>query len=312
MARALSRFRLAIFCALVLSGLGGLLYVRQRPAQAWWSGGHKMVSIAALKMLPEDVPEFFRKAEEEIADMSLEPDEWKSQMSPRLKASEGSEHFIDLELMNGGAGKKGTFEGEGKYFHRHRYEALKWYASIAEEKKIDLSKCGTLPYALEEGYERLLLTFRQVRIYPEKEGPKHRAIMYAGWLAHYCGDAGMPLHTTVNYDGKPGEDGAVIQKGIHARLDGYPEKNGFTPEMLAEKQTAERLTSVWATIENTIHNSHLQVEKCYELDKDGGFAEAPEKAKEFVLERARISAKLTADIWYTAWVKSDPKKATIK
>lgn len=296
MAHRFQSHRSLAISACVLALVGVAMSFGSRPARAWWSGGHKMVAAAAVKMMPDDVPEFFRNATDELCEMAVEPDEWKSQTTPRLRTAEQPEHYLDLEYF------------EGKPLPRHRYEALAYYAS----KKIDLSKGGTLPYAIEEGCERLQLAFRQVRIYPESAAAKHRALIYAGWLAHYCGDLAMPLHSTVNYDGKPGESGLVIQKGIHARLDGYPEKQGFTAEMLAEKQTAGRRRSVWITIEETLNESHTQVEKCYELDAAGGFDKSPEKAKEFVLARARLAAKLTADFWYTAWVKSDPGKATIK
>ena len=285
--------RVVIVALLVLTCTGMLA---QR-ANAWWSGGHKMCTLAALQMLPADFPAFFKAADDELAEMCVEPDEWKSVMTPRLKISEGPEHYIDMEHFEGGN------------FPRLRYEALKHYAT---EVKVDLARGGTLPYALEEGYERLLLAFRKVRIYPDSKAAKNRAIVYAGWLAHYCQDAGMPLHTTVNYDGKPGENGRVLQRGIHARLDSYPEKNGFTPELLAKDQRAERVLNPWAAIEKQIKDSHKLVEKAYEIDAQDGFSDAPEKAREYVLERARASAKLTADLWYTAWVKSDPAKATIK
>lgn len=288
------RLLASIVCVLALNL--ATMIACQRSAVAWWSGGHKACTAAAVKMLPEDVPEFFRSATEELAEMSTEPDEWKSQMAPRLRASEQPEHFIDLEHF------------DGKPIPRHRFEALTHYMT----KHIDIGKGGTLPYAIEEGFERLQLAFRQVRIYPESVGAKHRAIVYAGWLAHYCGDLAMPLHTTVNYDGKPGENGQTIQKGIHARLDAFPEKNGFTAEMLADKQTAERHKSVWELIERTINESHTHIDECYELDAAGGFDKEPEKAKAFVRERTRVAAKLTADLWYTAWVKSDPGNATIK
>ncbi len=289
--------RLGAVVVCVVCMTAATIYLQHRPARAWWSGGHKACAVASVKMLPDDMPEFFRSASEEIAEMALEPDEWKSPTAPRLKASEGPEHFIDLELF------------DGKPFPRHRFDALKHYTVT---KQIELGKGGTLPYAIEEGYERLALAFRQVRIYPQSEGAKHRAILYAGWLAHYCQDAAMPLHTTVNFDGKKGENGVVIQKGIHARLDSYPEKHGFTPEMLAEKQTPERVKGVWEEIEKIIADSHAQVEKCYELDAAGNFDKQPEPAKEFVLARTRLAAKFTADLWLTAWIKSDPGKATIK
>ena len=43
------------------------IYLLDRSARAWWSGGHKTCAAASVKMLPDDMPEFFRNAAEEIA-----------------------------------------------------------------------------------------------------------------------------------------------------------------------------------------------------------------------------------------------------
>jgi hypothetical protein len=266
-------------------------------ARAWWSGGHRAMTLAAVKMLPPSLPGFFRDAGDELAEMALEPDVWKSQLTPRLRAAEQPEHYVDLEYF------------EGQPLPRSRYDALRYYIV---EKHIDPSRGGTLPYALEEGCERLQLAFQAVRREPKSEEAWHRAVCYAGWLAHYCQDACMPLHTTVNYDGKPGPGGGQVQRGIHARLDGYPEKNGFTPDLLAENQSAEQVADVWTRINAALRGSFEKVGECYALDAAGGFSTRPEQARDFVLQRARLSAKLTADLWLTAWEKSDPSRATIK
>ena len=78
---------------------------------------------------------------------------------------------------------------------------------------------------------RLMLSFRDFRNQPDSEIVKKRVIVYAGWLSHYCEDCAMPLHTTKDFDGRPGPGGTVEQKGIHGRIDAYPEKNGITVQM---------------------------------------------------------------------------------
>ena len=281
---------MAALCALVLAG-------PSPHARAWWSGGHKACTLAAVKMLPAGMPAFFLDAGDELADMSHEPDEWKSALTPRLRAAEQPEHYIDLEHF------------DGQPLPRTRYDALRFYIL---EKHLDPARGGTLPYAMEEGCERLQLAFRAVRNEPKSEAAWHRAICYAGWVAHYCEDACMPLHTTVNYDGKPGPGGGQVQRGIHARLDSYPEKNGFTPDILADGQSAEAVADVWTRINAALHGSFEKVDECYALDAAGGFAMHPEKGRDFVVQRARLAAKLTADLWLTAWEKSDPSRATIK
>ena len=267
---------------------------------AWWTGGHKLCTAAAVAALPEDVPEFFRKAANDLAEMSMEPDNWKNPTAPRLRATEQPEHFIDLEFL------------EGAKLPKDRPE----YVKLMNEKKIDPFKAGFLPYALQENTERLTLAFREYRDRVDKKldtrSVEGRIIVYAGWLAHYCQDAGMPLHTTRYFDGRPQGEEKFAQKGIHARIDAYPEKHGLTIDMLKEKQTAEDLVDTWPAIVKFIQTSYTFIDKCYELDKEGAFDTAPEKGRELMLDRARASTKLTLDLWYSAWKNSDPKRATVR
>ena len=271
------------------------LFISRREVRAWWAGGHRIATLAAVSKLPAEVPAFFRSAGEQLAEMSVEPDNWKSPTTPHLRGSEAPEHYIDLEYL------------DGKGLPEQRFLLLKHYF----DRGIDPAKGGFLPYALQEGYERLLLAFREHRSRPDSVAVQQRIIVYAGWLAHYCEDAGMPLHTTVNFDGKPGPDKAVVQKGIHARIDGYPETQKFTPELVAETLEAQHAVDVWPRITKAIQESHTHVERCYELDEDGAFGKAPDKGRELMLERTRASAKLTLDLWYSAWKNSDPARATI-
>jgi hypothetical protein len=272
-----------------------MLFLLRGSGLAWWNGGHQSATQAALSKAPEDMPAFFRKASVELSEMSTEPDNWKHLTAPNLKRTEAPEHYIDLEYL------------EGKPIPQSRFELVKYYVT----KDIDLSKGGFLPHALQENYERLMLAFREHRNRPDSVSAQQRVLMYAGWLAHYAQDAAMPLHTTINYDGKPGVNGAPSpQKGIHNRIDAYPEKFGITAELMAEGLKAEHAISVWPLIVKTIQESHTHVERCFELEAEGAFEKSPEKGREFILARTRVAAKLTLDLWYSAWLNSD--MATIK
>jgi hypothetical protein len=122
----------------------------------------------------------------------------------------------------------------------------------------------------------------------------------------------MPLHTTKDYDGRSGPGGTVEQKGIHARIDAYPEKNGITAEKIAEGLAAQDVVNVWPLIVDAIKASHTHVDECYALDAQGGFDRDPGKGRELMVARTRAAAKLTLDLWYCAWMNSDPKRATVK
>jgi hypothetical protein len=114
----------------------------------------------------------------------------------------------------------------------------------------------------------------------------------------------MPLHTTVNYDGRPGPDGKLQQKGIHAKIDAFPERNNFTAEELARGLAARSLDDPWAEVVKAIQQSHAQVERCYELDSAGAFDKPTEASRKFILDRCRFGVQVTADLWYSAWVSS--------
>src|SRR5262249_31955008 len=120
---------------------------------------------------------------------------------------------------------------------------------------------------------------------------------------HYTGDAVMPLHTTRDYDGRK-QDGKVKQKGIHAKIDAFPEKNNFTPEEISRGLKAKEIDDVWAHVVKTINDSHTHIDKCYDLDAAGAFDKPTDESRRFILERCRAGAQLTMDLWYSAWLRS--------
>jgi len=114
----------------------------------------------------------------------------------------------------------------------------------------------------------------------------------------------MPLHTTRNYDGKPGPDGGKVQRGIHAKIDAFPEKNGLTAEEIGRGLEPARIEDMWGYIVKRIDESHKLIDRCYELDAAGGFDKPTPESRAFILERCRAAAQFTADVWYNAWLRS--------
>jgi len=132
-----------------------------------------------------------------------------------------------------------------------------------------------------------------------------KCLVYGGILAHYTGDAAMPLHTTTDYDGRKKPGGQVLQKGIHAKIDGFPEKNGITVEEICRGLEAKQVDKVWEYVAAFLASSYGQVEKCYEFDAKGAIATPTDESRAFILARCRAGAQFTLDLWYTAWVKSE-------
>ncbi|MFO0844208.1 MAG: hypothetical protein U0797_17700 [Gemmataceae bacterium] len=237
------RVGLVVVAALAAAGLG----------RAWWAIGHASVAEAAVPGLPEEVPLFFRAAKQ-LGHLAGDPDRWKNKECKHLRAAESPDHFLDLE----------DYEGQ-------RLPAGRWKAIVLLQKlKKDPEKVGFLPYAILENYDRLSVAFYDYRADPKDPAVQAKALVYAGVLAHLTGDCVMPLHTTRDYDGRRNADGTFLQKGIHAKIDAFPEKNGLSAEETGRGLKARKIDDVWEHVLQRIKDSHDLVGKCYELDRRRG------------------------------------------
>jgi len=254
---------------------------------AWWIKGHETIAEAATAGLPDEMPAFFRAGGKAMAHCSGDPDRWKNPAAKYLRAAEAPDHYLDLE------------EYEGKDLPANRYKAI---ALLIEMKK-DPEKVGMLPYAIMENYDRLSCAFYDYRADPDNKAAQAKCLVYAGNLAHFTGDCAMPLHTTVNYDGRT-VDGKFKQKGIHARIDGFPEKNNITAEEMARGLKAKKIDDVWAYVLKMIKESHEKIDKSYELDEAGAMEKPTDESRKFILQRCQAGAQFTMDLWYSAWLNS--------
>src|SRR5947199_5257746 len=211
----------------VAAGLVGL-----GAARAWWVKGHETITEAATLALPDEMPAFFRAAGKSLAHFAGDPDRWKNPQARFLKTAESPNHFLDLEDLEGNAPPPDRFQG----------------MALMNKLNHPPDKTGLLPYAIMEGFDRLAVAFYDYRHEPGNPAVPMKCLVYAGNLAHYTTDASMPLHTTRNYDGRPGPNGRTVQRGIHAKLDGYPEKFGFKPEEVARGLEAQAVEDVWAYV----------------------------------------------------------------
>jgi hypothetical protein len=270
----------------IAAGLGTLLLAGV--AGAWWVKGHESVAEAGAAGLPDDVPAFFRAGSKGLGHYAGDPDRWKNPSAKFLRAAESPDHYIDLENY------------QGKELPQDRWKAI----ALLQDLKEKPETAGMLPYAIMENYDRLSCAFYDHRADPKNPAIQAKCLVYAGVLAHFTGDCAMPLHTTRDYDGRKAGD-KVVQKGIHAKIDGFPEKFGLTAEEISRGLKAKKIDDVWAHVLKQINDSHAQVEKCYELDKAGAFDKPTEESRRFILERCRVGAQFTMDLWYSAWLRSE-------
>lgn len=258
-------------------------------APAWWVKGHESITEAAASRLPEEVPAFFRNAGKSLANGAGDPDRWKNRQCEALRRSVEADHYVDLEDLNG-LPLPAT----------NRYEGMTFMRKLGKEP----NKVGLLPYAIQENYERLACAFLDYRQDPNSEIVRWKCIVYGGNLAHYTTDASMPLHSTIHFDGRVAKDGTKTQTGIHAKLDGFPEKFKITSEEMARGVEPKKVTDVWKHTEAFLKESFTHIDKAYEFDKAGAFVTPTDESRAFVLGRCKAGAQLTAEVWWAAWVKS--------
>jgi hypothetical protein len=272
----------------LLVGAGMVILAAVGFAPAWWVKGHESIAEAAASRLPEGVPAFFRAGGKQLAHYAGDPDRWKNREAKFLRAAESPEHFLDLEDL------------EGKDLPADRYQAAVMIARLRHRPE----RTGMLPYAIMEYYDRLSCAFYDYRAEPNNAAVRAKCLVYGGILAHYTGDSAMPLHTTRDYDGRKGPNGKLVQRGIHKKIDAFPELNKLTPEEMCRGLEPKQIEDVWAHVIKMIHTSHSHVKRCYDLDEAGAFDNPTDESRAFILERCRAGAQLTMDLWYTAWLRS--------
>ena len=132
-----------------------------------------------------------------------------------------------------------------------------------------------------------------------------KCLVYGGTLAHYTGDAAMPLHTTRDFDGRNQPDGTVKQKGIHAKIDGFPEKNKITPEEVCRGLEAKKIDDVWEHV-NEVHRGVAHARREVLRVRRGRGVRQADGGEPGVHPGPRAGrAQLTLDLWYTAWLRSE-------
>lgn len=276
---------------LIVTGIAVACFVVASLAVGWWSGGHETIAEAAAARLPDDVPAFFRKGGKELAHFACDPDRWKNREMIFLRRAEEGNHYLDTEDLEGKA-LPGT----------NRFDAMKM---IYTDLKKDPSRVGLLPYAIMEEYEKLVVGFYDYRKAPTNPAIPMKCLVYGGTLAHYTGDSAMPLHTTRDYDGLKQQDGSIKQKGIHAKIDGFPEKNGFKPEEVCRGLEPKKIDDVWKYVIKFLEESSTHIPKCYELDAAGAFDKPTDESRAFIMTRVRAGTQFTLDLWYNAWLRSE-------
>jgi len=295
-----------------------------------------MINLVAAESLPSDMPAFMLtpKAIAQIAYLGPEPDRWRPETEPELSATSSPDHVFRIEL--------GTLVSplpRRRNDFTLRLEALR-AQHPANEDLLRPEKIGTLPWQVEEVYERLQAAFRSYRIasglakgdplqvvaaneipithedLPEIEAS---ALFYAGWLGHYVGDGCMPLHDTVNIAGWIAEDnpnGYTTSGSIHHQLELVAD-NAIEQHLLTDRNIllmtapVHQIDDPFAETLRYLEAEGTYADAVYRMEKQGAIEKngTPE-LDDFIRHRMAEGGAMLRDLIYTAWIRSKEAKAT--
>ena len=150
---------------------------------SWGFLVHRTVTQLAVYQLPDPMKSFFFSNMSYLVKNSVRPDLRRNEDS-----TEAPKHFIDLEAFGDSAAWK---------------LPVKWVDALRQFRIDTFFKYGYVPFHIVQLKEKLSHAF--------SIGNKDSILFYAADISHYIGDANVPLHTTLNYDGQ-----LTNQKGLHS------------------------------------------------------------------------------------------------
>jgi hypothetical protein len=260
----------------------------------WGFLAHQQINRLAVFSLPAPMLGFFKYHSDYISSHAVDPDK-------RRYAVEGEAacHYIDLDRYG-----LAPFDSIPEH----------WRDAVALFSEDTLMAHGIVPWHVVKTYHRLLDAFQSKDVM--------KILRYASDLGHYVGDAHVPLHCTSNYNGQ-----FTNQHGIHGlwesripelSMHGYslvPGRCSFVSDPLDAiwnviKQSHQALDSVFlferlvtkATQDDMKFNYELRGSNAVKVYA-ANFALQYEQVLDGMVERRMESSiRLTASLWYSAWV----------
>jgi len=183
------RFRTAL---LPLAVAGAVLLSPARPA-AWGFAAHRFIAEKAIDLLPAEIRPFFQKHRGFIVEHAIDPDLWRT----AGWVEEPPQHFLDMDAFG-----PAPFDA----LPHERDQA------IAKFGRDMVQKNGQLPWRVDEMYGKLVKAFADVKA--DRGYARDNVTFLSAVMAHYIGDAHVPFHAVMNYDGQ-----LTNQAGLHARFE---------------------------------------------------------------------------------------------
>ncbi|RZJ00549.1 MAG: S1/P1 Nuclease [Brevundimonas sp.] len=304
--------RLAI-AALVLVAAGGVAL----QAEAWGNTGHRLIGVAAMRGLPDELPAFLRTpgAVADMGELAREPDRSKGGGQPHDRERDTA-HFIDMDdaahVINAGG-----LSIDALPRLKSEYDAALIAAGL------DVDDAGYLPYAIMDAYQQLARDFATWRVLNAAEAresdPGKRAwyrtdrqrreaviLRDMGYLAHYVGDGSQPHHTSIHFNGwgdYPNPDGFTNSRQTHGAFEGVFTARVARLDAVEAAMAAPNLDGfdLRARVPAYLKASLAEVRPFYVLEKAGGFADTDARGAAFVTTRLAAGASELRDLYVLAW-----------
>ena len=264
---------------------------------AWGFWGHHKINHLAVFTLPDPLKAFYEKHIDFITDHAVDPD-----LRRNLNKNEGVRHFIDADIYG-----KAPLDSMPKL----------WKDASKKYKADTLMKYGINPWYVDSLMTQLTQAFRDYKI--------EIALAISADLGHYIGDAHVPLHATLNYDGQ-----LTNQKGIHGLWESrIPELVGDKYNLYAGKASyiADPLAEAWKILresysekdsvlylEKHLNDTFPQDKKYTTITKNDTvkiqiFSERYARSYNATLNgmverKMRKAIVAVGSFWYTAWVNA--------
>jgi predicted AlkP superfamily phosphohydrolase/phosphomutase len=255
--------------------------------EAWGFTAHRMVNRKAIATLPKPLRALFAANEAYVVEHAIDPDLWRA----AGVRGEGPNHYLDMDAF-------GAYPFDG--IPRVEAEHLRIHGAEAAGK-------GRLPWRIAEVYGELVAAFRA--------GDTGRALERAALLGHYVGDAHVPLHAALNYDGQ-----LTTQAGVHARWESdLVERFERQIEAAVLPSAAQRVADPVAFTFSALVDSYARSLEVLASDRESAgardFIETAEDdryddayySKLYEKEGRRLCARLSAaatatgSLWLSAW-----------
>lgn len=272
-----------------------LLSIWPRDAGSWGFWAHRRINRIAVFTLPPEMIGFYKSHINFMTEKSVNPDKRRY----AIKA-EAPRHYIDIDHY-----------GEYPFNNVPR----EWDKAVAKFTEDTLQQYGIVPWHVVRMKNWLENAFR--------ERDRDQILRLSADIGHYIGDAHVPLHTTLNYDGQ-----LTGQDGIHGLWESrLPELLGDTYNYFVGeiRYVEDPLQTIWEVVlashskKDSVLRLERQLDEQFPDDKRFSYIKRGQStvvktfSKEYaqaysdslngmVERRMRKAIRTTGSFIFTAWV----------